>query len=247
MASLTTVNPAQDLANKFSFKNMKAMLDYLNSRSCETQVVYFHTTSEENLISTGTKAVIFNGQPMKLTAETDADISACTAGTETAWATETSYSLGDVVKNGNNDDRYFCVEAHTSRDNSDAAYISNEPGLSDNWGRFWEQRDHDAVNASGTEITTLNEQWFLITAIADGTLQIWEAGSESAYGTAEAECKVPWFDPKTYIPLAFAHVKNASGATITIGTTDFDATSVTTTWLQLTGPVFPHPDNWDKN
>jgi len=247
MAGLTSVNIAQNLSKKFSDKNAKAMMEYLNTRNCESQVVYFHTTSEENLISTGTKAVIFNGQPMQLTAETNMDISACTAGTETAWASGTSYSLGSVVKNGQNEDRYVCIEAHTGRDNSDSDYKSNEPGESDNWARYWEQRPHTAVNASGTEITTLCEQWFLITAIADGTLQIWEAGDESAYGTAEAECKIPWFDPKTYIPVALAHVKNASGATITIGTTDFDATNVTTTWLQLTGPVFPHPDYWDQN
>ena len=249
MASLTTVNPAQDLAKKFSFKNMKVMMDFLNTRNCESQVVYFHTTSEENLISTGTKAVILNGQPMYLAADTDADISECTTETtdgRTDWETAQSYTAGEILMNGGI--RYRCILAHTSRDNSDSTYVCNEPGVSDIWTKYWEIRPHTAVNASGTVIEDDYDQWFLVTAIADGTLQIWEAGDAAANGTAE--CKVPLFDPKTYIPLAFVHVENETGTDFTVGTTDFDdATSdgVTTTWLQITGPVFPHPDNWDQN
>jgi hypothetical protein len=246
MGFVTTNQAQKNISNKFSFKNMKALMDYLSTFNCETQTVYFHTTSEENLISTGTKTVMHCGQPMRLPAETDADISACTAGTETAWATGTSYSVGDVRKNGNNDDRYVCILAHTSQDNSDSGITCNEPGESDNWEHYWEQRKHSAVNASGTTIATLSEKWFLVTAIEDGTLQIWEAG-DTALVAAGAECEIPWYDPMVYIPVALAHVANNSGATITIGTTDFDATSVVTTWLQVTGPIFPHPDNWDKN
>ena len=135
------------LANKFSHNSMKKMMEYMSTYNCESQAV---TLSSADITDTATKAVMFNGQPTYLATDT-LDISSCTEGTLTAWATATSYSVGDVRSNGGK--RYVCVAAHTSRDDSDSDYINNEPGSSDNWAKFWEQRDHGATNASGSSIT----------------------------------------------------------------------------------------------
>jgi hypothetical protein len=240
-----TVNEAQNLQEKFSHKSMKSLMEYLATQNCETQALAVDGT-DTDIASTGTKSVTINGQPMRLASETGLSISACTAGTETAWVTATSYSVGNVRKNGSEDTRYMCILAHTSRDNSDSDYICNEPGESDNWARFWEQRDNKAVNGSGTVITKAYEQWFLVTAIEDGTLQVWEAGDE-ATKTAGAECKVPQYDPKTYVPVGFLHIAADDSAAFTLGTTSHAAASAVTTYLDTTGPIFPHPDNWDKN
>lgn len=250
MASLTTVNKAQTFDDKFSFKNMKSFVEYLTTRACKSVAQTLNASQEENLKNTANVTAFLCGQPFYLEDETELDISACTAGTETAWASGTSYTAGDVVKNGNNDDRYFCILAHDGADNSDSDVKCNEPGESDSWARYWEQRKHTAVNAAGTSITKKYEQWFLITAIEDGTNQIWESGDEAVTATATAECKVPWFDPKTYVPVAFVHVVNATSSALVIGTAttgDFNLSSVTSTFLNLTVPVFPHPDYWDKN
>ena len=254
MAGLSTVNPAQDLAKKFSFQNMKTLMDFVNTRPCESMAVqqYDASSDEENLETTGNLAAILNGQPIYLNDDLKVDLSGSTEETvtgRTAWTTGESFTAGDILMNPGKETegsvRYRCIEDHTSRDNSDIAYICNEPGASDIGTRYWEVRPHTAVNANGSVIQDNYDQWFLVTALTTGVLQAWEAGDEMADGTAE--CKVPLFDPKTYIPLAFLHVANLTGTDWTFGTTDFDddtSDNVVTTYLQLTSYVMPHPDNW---
>ena len=239
-------NVATDPAKRFSYKAMKQLMEYLSTYNMETQAFAIDGANSENVQTTGTAAAFLNGQPVAPAEDAELDISACTEGAETAWATGTSYAVGDVVKNGGGDVRYVCILAHTSRDNSDSDYICNEPGKADNWAKHWEQRDHNAVNASGASITAAYEQWFLCLAKKDGTISLWEAGDEAA-STTGAECKIPQFDPKTYIPIGLLHVKNATDSAFVVGTTGLDTASVTDTFIQLTGPIFPHPDNWDTN
>jgi len=241
MAGLTSANVNQNHYEKFSYKPMRELAKYLNTYNCESQVV---AHSAADIGDTGTKLAILCGQPVQLAIDSALDISSCTEGTESSWSSGSSYSIGSIVE-ADDGVRYRCITAHTARDGSDSDYINNEPGSSDNWARFWEDAPHTAVNASGTEITKKYEQWFMVTAKADGTLTVWEAGDQSAYGTATAECKVPLYDPKKYIPVAFWHAKNSTSATFTIGTTS--TSSATHTLLQVTGPVLPHPDNWDVN
>ena len=238
-------NVATDPAKRFSYKGMKNLMEYLSTYNMESQTFAIDANTED-VQTTGTGMAMINGQPVTLAADAALDISADTEGTETAWATGTSYSVGDVRKNGSADTRYVCILAHTSRDNSDSDYICNEPGEADNWERWWEQRDHNATNASGASITAAYEQWFLCLAKKDGTISLWTAGDE-AISTTGAECKLPQFDSKTYVAIGLLHVKNATSSAFVLGTTGLDTSSVTDTFLQLTGPIFPSPDNWDTN
>ncbi|MCK4814932.1 hypothetical protein KA005_04105 [bacterium] len=239
-------NLATGLADKFSYRNMQTLMEYLSTYNCETQAFAIDANSND-VQTTGTALAFINGQPVTLAADAALDISACTEGTETAWASGTAYVVGDVRKN-DKDIRYLCILAHTSRDGSDSDYIDNEPGKSDNWSRFWEQRDHSAVNASGTSITHDYDQWFICLAKKDGTISLWEAGDEAA-ATVGAECKIPQFDCKTYVAIGLLHIVGEvdAGTAFVVGTTALDGTSVVDTFIQLTGPVFPHSDNWPKN
>lgn len=243
---LNKPNVATDPASKFSYKNMKSLMEYLSTYNMESQAVAIDANAED-IQTTGTAIAFINGQPVTIAEDAALDISACTEGTETAWATATSYAVGDVRKDSK-DMRYVCILAHTSRDGSSSDYINNEPGNSDNWARYWEQRDHNAVNASGTSITHDYEQWFLILALKTGVISLWEAGAEALH-TVGAECKIPQFDPKTYVAIGLLHITSEvnAGTAFVVGTTSLAEASCEDTFINLTGPVFPHPDNWDKN
>ena len=235
-----------DIGKQFSFKPMKSLMEYLSTYNVSTQAVAIDGTAND-IQTTGTGTAIFCGQPLTIDEDAALDISACTEGTETAWAVDTAYVIGDVVQNSHGV-RYMCRLAHTSKDGTDSDYTNNEPGKSDNSDRWWEQRDHAAVNASGTSITHDYEQWFLVTAIIDGTLQIWEAGDEATI-VLGAECKIPQFDPKVYVAIGLIHITSLVDAetAFVVGTTDIEESSCVETIYNLTGPIFPHPDNWDKN
>jgi hypothetical protein len=239
-------NVAVDVSKRFSYKPMKSLMEYLSTYNMESQAFAIDANSE-NVQTTGTGMAMINGQPVTLAEDAALDISACTEGTLTAWASATSYVVGDVRKN-TDDKRFLCILAHTSRDGSDSDYIDNEPGKSDNWARFWEQRDHSAVNASGTVITHDYDQWFIALALKTGVISLWEAGDQ-ALASVGAECKIPQFDPKTYVAIGLLHIVGEvdAGTDFTVGTTALDGTSVVDTFIQLTGPVFPHPDEWDAN
>ena len=236
MASLTTVNVAQNLDKKFQHKAARNLMDYLATFNCESQVV---ADSTNDLASTGTKLAMLNGQPIQLASAGAVLATALSETTQTAWATGVTATLGMIRWNGGL--RYRCILAHTGRDGSDSDYINNEPGNSDNWSIYWEQQDHSAVSAHAGSIAANLDQWFLITQTADAYMQMWEAGDAAPAGTAE--CKVPLFDPKMYVPIAFLLLDNDAGS-YEIGD---EALSGHTTYLQITGPIFPHADNLDKN
>jgi len=239
-------NVATKPSRLFSYKNMKNLMEYLSTYNMESQAVAIDGNAED-IQTTGTGMAMLNGQPVILAEDAALDISACTEGTLTAWASATAYVVGDIRKN-TSDMRFVCILAHTSRDGSDSDYINNEPGKSDNSARFWEQRDHSAVNASGTVITDDYEQWFLILAKKDGVISLWEAGDQ-AITTTGAECKIPQFDPKTYVAIGLLHILAAvdAGTDFTVGTTSLAEATCVDTFLNLTGPVFPNVDNWDAN
>lgn len=102
--------------------------------------------------------------------------------------------------------------------------------------------DGDAV---GTTLADDFERYYIVLAKADGTISLWLAGDAAAIG-GNAVLKIPAFDPSTYCALAvILYANDAASASITIGTDGDWGTDGTIT--QLTGPVFPHPDNFDEN
>lgn len=237
MASLTTANVAQQLENKFSYKNAQVMMQYMSTYNCESQIVAEATGS---LDSTGTKMAVLNGQPIYLASGT-ADLTLTSPEDSlTAWAVDVTATLGMIRTNGGK--RWRCILAHTGKDGSDSDYINNEPGASDNWEHYWEEAPHGAVSVNTESMTLSKDQWFLVTQSAGALMQMWYAGDEAA--TGYAECKVPQYDPKMYIPIAFIHIANTTTAHV-FGTTAMSTPTVVT--LQITGPIFPHSDYWDAN
>ena len=234
MPGLNSVNAAQQPEKQFSYNAMKEYCKYLNTANLETAAIAASGTVA--IASTAGKGVMINGQVMKSTADAEMLIASSTAETNTAWATATAYTVGLIRTNEGY--RLRCISAHTST-------ADDEPLVGYDWDTKWEVAPHGAVNAAGTSITASYDQWFLVTAIADGTLQIWEAGDEAA--TGYAEMKMPQFDPKLYVALGAIHIANGSSAAFVVGTTSWATGSVTETYVQITGPVFPHADNMDKN
>lgn len=229
-----SIDVTQNIKNKFSFKPMQVLAAYLGTFNCESQVIAIDANTED-IQSTGTKLAMINGQPEKIEVDAALDISGDTEGTLTAWADDTSYSVGDVRSKGGQ--RWRCIAAHTS----DSDNKPNGP----TGDTYWEEQMHSATNASGTSISAGYDQWLLVTAKAGGTLTVWEAGDEAT--TGNAVCKVPLYDPKLYVPIGFLHIANGTSSAFVVGTTGLDTASVTDTFVQVTGPVFPHEDNFDRN
>lgn len=102
---------------------------------------------------------------------------------------------------------------------------------------------YSATNAVGTTLADDYERFYCVLADADGTLSIWLAGDAAAIG-GSAVCKIPAFDPNTYVCVAtILYANDAASASVTVGTdTDWGTDG---TFYQMIGPVFPHPDNID--
>jgi hypothetical protein len=106
--------------------------------------------------------------------------------------------------------------------------------------------DDTTGNAAGTTIADDFERWFIVLADADGTLSLWTAGDAAAIG-GNAVLKIPAFDPSTYVALAvILYANDNASAEVTVGAAACDW-NTDGTFYQLTGPVFPHPDNFDEN
>jgi hypothetical protein len=220
----------------FGYKAMKEMAKYLNTYNIATQAVAIHGTNAENIKSTGGGGIVINGNFAACAVDAELDIATDTEGTETAWATATGYSAGDIRANSKGI-RFRCVLAHTSSS-------TDEPGLSENSDMYWEEAPNDAVNAVGAVVSASGyERWVLITAKSDGTLTMWLAGDQ-ALTSAGAQLKIPQYDPLVYCPVAVALIAKDDAGDLTIGTT---ALTGDITFYQLTGPVMPHPDNIDNN
>jgi len=235
MAAVSLTNYTNTIRDKFSYKNMQNLMEYLSTYNSNTQTLAIDATSQD-IQTTGTGLLFFEGIPHINAVDAALDISADTEGTLTAWATATSYSVADVRSNDGL--RYFCIAAHTSSADS-------EPGVGQDSDTYWEYRPHGATNASGTSLAAGYDQWFMATVKRDGTLTLWVAGDAALHDNAV--CEVPHYDPKTYCVVGFLHIANETSSAFVVGTTGLDTASVTDTFIQVVGPVFPHKDNWDNN
>jgi hypothetical protein len=102
-----------------------------------------------------------------------------------------------------------------------------------------ETTQDNCTNAVDTTIDDGDARYFVVLAKSDGTLSMWTAGEAAESG--DEELKIPAFDPETYVCVGIVHIDNDSGSEFTVGTTGLDA--ATTSYFQVTGPVFPHADN----
>lgn len=95
-------------------------------------------------------------------------------------------------------------------------------------------------DAKGTVLADGQSVYLAVFADATGRLRINLAGSVAL--DAAVACKIPDFDPSTWVCIAIVLVD--AGGAVTLGTTDINAIA---TVYQVIGPVFPHPDNIDIN
>lgn len=232
------IDTTKDLRKVFSYKGMQELMGYLSTFNCESQTLAVDANAND-IQTTGTKLMMLNGQPEVCEVDAALDISADTTEvTQTAWATATAYSTVGTVRWNRDGKRFRSIAAHTSS-------ASDEPMYGENWMTYWEEAPHGAVNAVGTSIAAGAAQWFMVTAQADGTITMWQAGAAATTGNAKPV--VPHYDFKVYCPIGFIHVLNGTSSAFVVGTTSFSASSVTTTFMDVTGPVFPDRSNWDKN
>jgi len=91
----------------------------------------------------------------------------------------------------------------------------------------------------GDVIATGYSCWFTVLATAAGELSLWRAGDEQLDG--DEVLKVHAFDPAVHVCVGFIHLNSAG---FTVGTTDWTTVG---TFFSVTGPVYPHADNIDKN
>lgn len=101
-----------------------------------------------------------------------------------------------------------------------------------------------APDLAGTTIATANEQWWVVMQKADGTTLV-AKGSDVTLTSSGAVFKMPDYDPSVYVVIGLVKYVNDSGGDFIIGTTNIDATDCQE--HQITGSMFPHIDNWDKN
>jgi len=90
-------------------------------------------------------------------------------------------------------------------------------------------------DAEGFVVPDTYSQYLAVFADADGRLRIDLAGDLAL--DADVECKIPMFDPSTYVCIAIVLI---DGNGCTLGTTNINALA---TVYQVVGPVYPHPDN----
>lgn len=232
------INVTQNLGDLVSFAPMQKILQYLNTYNCESQVVAVDANAYD-IQSTGTKLAIINGQPEVIEVDDPLDVSAETSEVSlTAWATATAYSLGDI-RQAANGTRIRCIQAHTSS-------ADDEPFVGPDYDQYWEVAPHEAENASGWSIADGYAAWMLVTAKADGSMQLWKASDVTSGTTAEFKC--PVYDPKLYVAIGAILYANSAGdsAADVIGNSTTCDFSTYGTIVQIVGPMIPHPDNIQK-
>lgn len=224
----------------FAHKPMQEVAKYLNTYNIASQALAIDGGNAENIQTTGDAGIIINGQYFACAEDAELDISEDTEGTETAWATATAYTAGNIRKNDTSagaNRRFRCILAHTSSADS-------EPETGRDWELYWEYAPHNAVNGSGTVTTTLYERWFVVLAKSTGVISVWQAGDEATIAGGAVSLKVPQFDPLVYVCLGLLKVAKDDAGNHTLGTTALTGDG---TYVNLVGPVFPHPDNLDLN
>jgi len=241
-----------DLEKRFNHKVMQELMSYLLSCNCESQTVAVDGANAENIQTTGGKAAFINGIAYVLAADAELDISAQPAYAD--WAVSTSYvtglvggtSVSEVVVDGRH---FVCISAHTSYAylHTSSSYVeadSNEPLHGATWRTYWRELDVWAIDGTGSSVGTASYiGWYLVCAMADGQLKVFEAFDRTAstYGTS-TPIRIPAFDPTRYVAVGL--MKITSAGTYVCGTT---STAGIVTFYQILGPIFPDLNTIDKN
>jgi len=231
-----------NLSTAMSYDIMQMMARYMSTYNVSTQTLAADA-NKENIQTTGLGIAIFDGVPFRLPADAALDISAESNESVTAWATATTYTMSHATpvirKNDGAEDvnvRFRLLATHTS--NADS-----EPLIGSRWEDYWTREPHDVATAAAGLIGFGNTREYLVLANRAGTLSTALCGDD-ANSTTGFTLKYPRFDPFTYCPVGFVHWINVhTSGNSTIGTTAYDATNQTTTFHQLTQPIFPHVDN----
>lgn len=227
-----------NLSDAMSYEISKAMARYQATYSVVTQALAADTNAND-IQTTGTAIQFFDGTPVKLPVDAAMDVSAEANESVTAWANATSYSVGNIRSNSDAEGsnvRLRCIKAHTSN------AINDEPLVASRWEEYWVREPHNVSKIGGTVVAAGNQVSYLVLAKRDGTLVTANIGNQ-INSASPMVMKIPRFDPYTYSPVGFVTVVNADPSNnYNIGNVA-DTTNMTTTYDNLTAPIFPHLDN----
>jgi len=227
-----------NLSSAMSYEIAKAMARYQATYAVATQTLAADANAND-IQTTGLKIQFFDGTPVKLPADAAMDVSAEANESVTAWANNTAYSVGDIRSNSDAEGsniRLRCTQAHTSN------AINDEPLVASRWEEYWVREPHNVAKIGGTVVAAGNQVSYLVLAKRDGTLVTANIGNQ-INSASPMVMKIPRFDPYTYSPVGFVTVVNADPSNVyNIGNVA-DATNMTTTYDNLTAPIFPHLDN----
>jgi hypothetical protein len=227
--------------DRFSHVAMKDLARFLTTYNMVSQTVAVDGVNVYNVQTTGGGDCTINGVYIPaLTADAELLINTEQPAPTAAWATRTTYSVDDLVYTGvlqaETQKFWKCLQAHNSEDSLTPAGNLN-PTL---WQAMPDLDEMELLDDFRMKI--------MITAEADGTMGLWSASAHSAIGT-EPTLKIPYFDPSVYVVIGIIDYANdAASATVTFGESgggsDFGTDG---TFIDVIGPVFPHPDNMPKN
>jgi hypothetical protein len=240
----TNMQPS-NWGDKFSHIAMKDLARFLSTYNMVTQTLAVDGTNVYNIQSGGGGDCTINGVYIAALAA-DAELLHATEGAapSAAWAANTSYSADDTVYTGTltNVNQMFwkCLKAHKSMHGLEPDGNRNQ--------NLW-QAIPNAYGISMVVDATIN---VMVTAESDGTLGIWTACIVQGAGNAQPALIVPYFDPAIYCVVAFIEIDNTTNAATNIyGAAGTGAGYITYatdgTFLQVIGPVLPHPTNMPVN
>lgn len=222
------------LPSKFSHKAAITLAEFAMTQNVETQAFAVDGVNAENVQTTGTGQAILKGHPITVAEDAELDISGDLQ--LTTWLTATAYTTVDLrfTTDANGHKQWYkCILNHTSS-------AADKPGFGANWRTYWIESTNRAEQASGDVVASGDSMYYLALVNSAGTLTLVKA-SDSGVLDANIELKIPQFDPEVFVAIGTLLIDSAG---FTLGTT---STAGVSTFAQILGPVFPHPDYLDRN
>lgn len=229
--------------DKFSHVAMKDLARFLSTYNMAGQTLAVDGSNVYNIQSAGGGDCTINGIYVPGLAA-DAELLQATEGAAPGaiWTQRTSYDIDDQVYMGTlatiDQKFYKCLKAH----------VAGAEGTPAENPQLWEA----IPNAYGLSMVVDATCNVMVTAQADGTLGMWLASIVQGAGNVIPALVVPFFDPAVYCVVGFMEVDHttnaATGILGAVGTgVGYLTWATDATFLEVIGPVFPHPDNMPRN
>jgi len=214
------------------------ILQYSKTFSCGLAGLDIDDANTEDIESNNTIVLTINNIPYPSTA--DAAYVIDTELPYAAWAATATYTAMGILSEVTNriGHHYACILGHV-------ATAADEPGYGANWETYWRKLDRWPTMAYGDVVANGTTKYYLVCALSVAGAQVLRMFN--AYNPDTLAIQIPAFDPFRYCPVGMVSIANASGSDFIVGTTGLDTGSVTDTYYDFTGPVFPAAECLDRN